>query len=222
LELDSDVAVFRNQVPRRHPIFQSERLQQPLWHLMMDAKVVGESGLGRGVVRLIQDQTPALIVVDFFLPDTDGISLMRDLRRNGSKTKTLLLARRLPHAFVKDAFQAGFLGCVLKDEPLETIIAGVRSVLKGDSFLGPLLQSEMAVAVGQRDREDHSLAELSGRQREILTLLARGLSSKAIGKALFLSAKTVDAHRLSINRKLGVRSLADLARYCAVHRLEGD
>jgi DNA-binding NarL/FixJ family response regulator len=178
--------------------------------------VVGEAGAAREAFPLIAEKSPDLAVVDFLLPDANGISLARELRRRRLRTKILVLGRMALPGFVGDAIKSGIDGFALKQEPLEVIIEAMSRVLEGERHLSPRLQQELHALLV--DRVPAS-ASLSAREREILFLLIEGMSSKEIAKAVSLSAKTVDAHRLRINRKLGIGSPADLARLLADHDL---
>ncbi|HEY0707092.1 MAG TPA: response regulator transcription factor [Polyangia bacterium] len=187
-------------------------------HSLSNFKVVGEATGARDAFPLLEQLEPDLAVIDFLLPDTNGISLGREVRRRRLRTKTLILGRMAHPLFIRDALRSGIGGFALKQEPLAVILDGLQRVLDGEHYLSPLLQQELEKALASKVP---GLARLSAREREILFLLIEGLSSKEIAKSLFLSSKTVDAHRLHINRKLGVRSPAALARLVADQGLIG-
>jgi two-component system response regulator NreC len=177
-------------------------------------KVVGEVGRAHDAPELIERLRPDLVVIDFLLPDGNGISLARELKRRRLRVNTLILGR-LGHAIlVNDAIRAGVRGFVHKQEPLDVVVQAMAEVANGNRFISPFWAHQLAQAEGQAS-EDVPINRLSQREREIFFLLIDGQSSKEIGKSLFLSAKTVDAHRLHINRKLGVRSSAGLTRFVA-------
>ena len=175
-------------------------------------EVIGEAGTSREAFALIESKLPDLAVVDFLLPDSNGLSLARELKRRRVRTKTLILGRMAHPLFIEDAMRSGVGGFALKQEPLADIFEAMQRVGAGEHYLSPHLQEELASHLSEKMP---GLAQLSAREREILFLLIEGLSSKEIAKSLFLSSKTVDAHRLHINRKLGVRSPAGLARLVA-------
>ncbi|HEY0715471.1 MAG TPA: response regulator transcription factor [Polyangia bacterium] len=181
-------------------------------HSLSKFVVVGEASGAREAYPIIEQKEPDLAVVDFLLPDTNGISLGRELRRRRCRTKVLILGRMAHPMFIRDALRSGIGGFALKQESLATIFEALDRVLAGEHYLSPQLQEEVERALSSKVP---GLARLSAREREILFLLVEGLSSKEIAKSLFLSSKTVDAHRLHINRKLGVRSPAALARLVA-------
>jgi DNA-binding NarL/FixJ family response regulator len=176
-----------------------------------DFTVVGEADRARDAYAVIETTTPDLVVSDFMLPDTDGVSLARELRRRRVKVRIMILGRLGHPLFVRDALRAGITGFALKREPLQDVIAAMRRVAAGETYLSPLIQERISRDGGQ----ESTLEKLSSREREIFCLLLEGLATKEIAKLLYLSPKTVDAHRLHINRKLGVRSPAELARLVA-------
>jgi DNA-binding NarL/FixJ family response regulator len=179
-----------------------------------DFTVVGEAGRARDAYPLIERTKPDLAVIDFLLPDSNGVSLARELKRRRLRSKTLVLGRQTHPLFVRDAMQSGIGGFALKQEPLETVMDAMRRVAAGEFYMSPLLEKQQQ-ADEASGLNDSALGKLSAREREVLFLLIDGLSSKEIANALFLSSKTVDAHRLHINRKLGVRTPAALVRAVA-------
>jgi two-component system response regulator NreC len=173
--------------------------------------VVGEATRARDAYSVIESTNPDLVVSDFMLPDTDGVSLARELRRRRVKVRMMILGRLGHPLFVRDALRAGIAGFALKREPLQDLIGAMQRVAAGETYLSPQIQERIAADGG----DESTLEKLSSREREIFCLLLEGLSTKEIAKLLYLSPKTVDAHRLHINRKLGVRSPAELARLVA-------
>jgi two-component system response regulator NreC len=173
--------------------------------------IVGEATRARDAYSVIEATNPDLVVSDFMLPDTDGVSLARELRRRRVKVRMMILGRLGHPLFVRDALRAGIAGFALKREPLQDLIGAMQRVAAGETYLSPQIQERIAHDGG----DESTLERLSSREREIFCLLLEGLSTKEIAKLLYLSPKTVDAHRLHINRKLGVRSPAELARLVA-------
>jgi two-component system response regulator NreC len=174
-------------------------------------EVVGQAIRVRDAFRVIESTKPDVVVSDLMLPDGDGVSLARELRRRRMRVRFMILARMGHPLFVRDALKAGIMGFVLKRESLQSVCTAIAKVVSGETYLSPLIQERMDKAP---DNES-TLERLSRREREIFCFLVEGLSSKEIARALFVSPKTVDAHRLHINRKLGVSSPAELARVVA-------
>jgi DNA-binding NarL/FixJ family response regulator len=183
-------------------------------------QVVGEVSRAHDAPDLLERLRPDLVVIDFLLPDGNGISLARELKRRRLRINTLILGRLGHPILVRDALRAGVRGFVHKQEPLEVVVQAMTEVSNGQRYMSPFWKRQLDESNGQLE-EEVPLNRLSPREREIFFLLIEGQSSKEIGKSLFLSAKTVDAHRLHINRKLGVRSSAGLTRFVADQGLLG-
>jgi two-component system, NarL family, nitrate/nitrite response regulator NarL len=174
-------------------------------------QVVAEASSARAGCRVIQANKPDLAVVDFILGDSDGISLVRELRRQRVRTPVLLLGRSPHPIFLRDAFKAGVRGFALKTEPLARLIEAIGVVGDGKRYISPQLEPYLESTAAP----DEGLERLSRREREVLCLLMEGQSSKEIARSLCISVRTADAHRLHINRKLGVRSPSELTHLLA-------
>jgi DNA-binding NarL/FixJ family response regulator len=182
--------------------------------------VVGESASAREAYSLLETIQPDVLVVDLMLKDTDGISLLRELKRRRRTLPALVLARLSHPIFVKDAFASGALGYAVKDEPLAEIVEGLKRVSQGETYLSPLIRQAQENASGEAiPTEVSGIAQLSRREREVFCRLVEGMSSKDIAKCLCVSIKTVHTHRLQINRKLGVHSPTQLTRMAALEHL---
>ena len=176
-------------------------------------KVVGSASNAHEAYAVIDEQEPELVVADFMLPDGNGISLAREVHRRKLRTKVLVLGRLSHPGFIREAIQSGKVGGFAhKNESLEAIVAAMTVVTAGEIYVSPEMRKKLEVEL---DDGGANIARLSAREREVMFLLLQGLSSKEIGSALYLSSKTVDAHRLHINRKLGVKSPAGLAKALA-------
>jgi DNA-binding NarL/FixJ family response regulator len=188
-----------------------------------DFDVVGEASNAHDAPSLIETTSPDLLVLDFLLPDGNAISLTRDLKRRGIKVPTLILGRIANSFIAQEALRQGISGFVNKDASLDVVLEAMRKVCSGGRYFADAKSDAHSDGTSDtaetrsRDSDGFPLRELSQREREVLFLLIEGQSSKQIGTALFLSRKTVDAHRLHINRKLGVRSPAALQRLAAAH-----
>jgi DNA-binding NarL/FixJ family response regulator len=174
-------------------------------------QVVGQAATARDAYAIIAEQHPDLTVIDFMLPDTDALSMIRELRRRRIHTRSFILSRLAHPTFVQEAVQLEVDGFALKRQPLDSLRAALRQAAAGQRYLAPELQAQL----DQPAREVGGLHQLSAREREIFCRLVDGLSTKEIARTLYLSPKTVDAHRLHINRKLGIRSPVQLARIAA-------
>jgi two-component system, NarL family, response regulator NreC len=175
----------------------------------------------RPMYGLIERQPPDLIVLDLNLRDTDAVSAVRELHRRGCAPRTLILTSQSNTAFVRDAFQAGTDGYAFKSQPLDEIMDAMRVTAAGQRYLSPQLPPLLAeVALGTPDPSAPvGLDRLSAREREVFCRIVQGSSSREIASALCISLKTVETHRLHINRKLGMHSPGQLIRYAALSGL---
>jgi DNA-binding NarL/FixJ family response regulator len=153
-----------------------------------------------------------VLVLDLSMPGPDGFDVLRQLKAERSSLKVLLLTMHASREYIARAMQEGADGYLLKDSAVQDLVAAVRAVTRGDSYYSPAVQKEMAELLRAPARPPQGVERLTDREREVLTLLARGLSSKEIGAELDISARTVETHRANLMRKLGVRSVALLTQ----------
>ncbi|HKU59315.1 MAG TPA: response regulator transcription factor [Gaiellaceae bacterium] len=161
--------------------------------------VVGRAQDGAEALELIERRLPQVAVVDVRMPNLGGIELARRLRGK-SDTQVLLFSGYGDRALLLEALDAGVRGFVLKEAPLEDLLRAVRALAAGDGYVDPVLAGSLAASVGER------LPELTVRERDVLRLLADGLSNEEIGKKLFISAETVRTHLRKAMDKLGAET----------------
>jgi DNA-binding NarL/FixJ family response regulator len=161
--------------------------------------VVGRAQDGAEALDLIERRMPQVAVVDVRMPNLGGIELARQLRGK-SGTQVLLFSGYGDRALLLEALDAGVRGFVLKEAPLEDLLRAVRALAAGEGYVDPVLAGSLAASVGER------LPELTVRERDVLRLLADGLSNEEIGKKLFISAETVRTHLRKAMDKLGAET----------------
>ena len=177
-----------------------------------DIEVVAETGDGAEAVALAERERPDVLVVDLVLPSLDGLEVMRRARAASPETGAVVLSMHKHGAYVARAVRAGASGYVLKESGVEDLVAAIRAVSGGGRFFSAGLDDPAeagGVGQGAADRYD----TLSPREREVLHLVAEGLTAPAIAERLFLSPRTVETHRGNGLAKLGLRSQAELIRY---------
>ncbi len=197
-----------------------ESLQIALWH---EAKisVLSHGDTARQMYPIIEAQKPDVVILDVILKDTDGISAVRELHRRGCAPRTLILTSQANSLFVRDAFRAGADGYALKAQPLSEVVSAIQTAANGERYMSPHLPSVADVSV-ERDLDMAAplgIEKLSPREREVFCRIIQGDSTRAIARALCISLKTVETHRLHINRKLGVHSPGELIRFAALSGL---
>jgi DNA-binding NarL/FixJ family response regulator len=174
-----------------------------------DLEVVGEAENGAEAVSLTRELEPDVILMDIRMPVLDGIEATREIVASGSPARILVLTTFDVDEYVYTAISAGASGFLLKDVRPVDLIEAVRLIADGNALLGPTvtrrLLDRFAATVPASNSDSTIVASLTEREREILGLLAGGLSNAELAQRLFLSETTVKTHVSSVLRKLGVR-----------------
>jgi DNA-binding NarL/FixJ family response regulator len=173
-----------------------------------DIEVVGEASNGREAVYSAGRLSPDVVLMDIRMPELDGIGATREITAR-DQARVLVLTTYDLDEYVYDALQAGASGFLLKDTPPEQLADGIRAVAGGEALLAPtvtrrLIEEFTRVGRGPRERPPE-LDELTPREVEVLTLLARGLSNAEIAAELVLGETTVKTHVTHVLGKLGLR-----------------
>jgi DNA-binding NarL/FixJ family response regulator len=172
-------------------------------------KVVGEAADGRDAVDIVRKRHPRVVLMDIQMPDLDGLEATRRIIAEGDdETAVLMLTTFDLNEYVYDALRAGASGFLLKDVLPEDLIAAVRVVARGDGLIAPTLTKrliEQFARTAPPSRPPAELAELTPREVEVLTLIARGMSNGEIAAELVLSEATVKTHVKHVLAKLSAR-----------------
>jgi DNA-binding NarL/FixJ family response regulator len=174
-----------------------------------DLRIVGEAGDGYEAVEAAVRARPDVVLMDIRMPRLDGIEATRRLRAQPRAPRVLVLTTYDLDEYVFEALKAGASGFLLKDAPAEQLVAGIRLVAAGDALLAPSITRRLIEEFARRPTPPPEgpveLAELTGREREILTLIARGLTNAEIAADLVVGESTVKTHVGNILMKLGLR-----------------
>jgi DNA-binding NarL/FixJ family response regulator len=149
-----------------------------------------------------------------------GLETLERIRSKHPGVKTILLSVHANPPMIQNAVSLGVDGYVLKSARTTEILAAIRAVIRGGSYFSPTVAREIVAQIrNPRPPGEKPFSILSGREREVLHLIAEGLAAKEIAQQLEISTKTVEAHRTSLMRKLGVRKATELVRYAVRHGL---
>jgi DNA-binding NarL/FixJ family response regulator len=173
-------------------------------------EIAGEAGDAAEAQARVDALRPGLVLMDVGMKDVNGIDLTAQLLERDPGLQVLMLSMYDNPEYVQRAMQAGARGYVLKDSPASEIVAAIEAIAAGGTFLSPAVSKRLF-----RNQAPRPL--LSSRESQILSALARGLSSKLIAREMDVSVRTVEAHRQSIKRKLALEGQAELIKYAVEH-----
>lgn len=177
-----------------------------------DIDVVGETGSGHDAVRLSRELTPDVIVLDYSLPDLDGLEVTRQIAELDSPPRILILTMHANEEYATRVIRAGAVGFLAKVSPPAELITAVRKVAAKGVYVSPQIMEKMVSRMGQ-PTADNPESLLSNRELQVLIRLARGLTTKEVAEALNLSPSTVETYRARILEKLDLRNNSDMTRF---------
>lgn len=183
-----------------------------------DIDVVGEAADGVEAVEAAKRLRPDVVLMDVLMPRRDGIEALREMVAAGLGSRVLMLTTFSEDTQVHDAIQAGAIGYLLKDVSRPDLLAAIRAAADGKPTLHPEAQARLMRKLTSQP-EPSPLDELTDRERDVLRLIARGSSNKAIAKTLFLSVGTVKGYVSAILAKLGVTDRTQAALLAVRHGL---
>lgn len=196
-----------------------------------DFSVVGETGDGEETLRRVKELKPDVVLLDINMPRLNGLEVARRMRQDQVDSKILILTIHDDESYVVEVIRAGAAGYLLKDVEPRMLVQAIRCVHSGESFIYPTLAKRLFNQINQTtkvSRVADKLADgidlnkeeqLTGREKEILRLICRGLSNQTIAQQLYISEKTVKNHLTNIFRKIDVSDRTQAVLYALKNKI---
>jgi DNA-binding NarL/FixJ family response regulator len=203
-----------------HPIVRQGLAQ--LINQEPDLHVSSEAASAREALEMLEKEMPDIAIVDISLDDRSGIELIKDLRARNENLPVLVLSMHDEALYAERALRAGAKGYIMKQEATEKVMTAIRKALDGQIYVSEKMAARLLdqFVSAKPGEEESPLGRLSDRELEIFSMIGRGLGTREIANKLFLSIKTVEAHREHIKEKLKLRSGTELMRMAVQHALE--
>lgn len=177
-----------------------------------DIEIVGEASEGREAIEKERELVPDVVIMDIAMPGMDGLEVTRRIMKESPKVKVLILTQHDNREYILSAIKAGTAGYIPKRALGSELIAAIRSVHKGDSFLYPSAAAALIKDYLHQKKEE-PYDRLTAREREVLRLIAEGYTSREIAEMLGISIKTVLGYRVKIMGKLDIHNHTELIKY---------
>lgn len=182
-----------------------------------DMQVVGETADGVETVIKALEIKPDIVIMDLNMPEKNGLIATKQIKEQNDAIKVIALTMHDEQAYISRVLQAGASGFVLKSHNVNDLIEAIRTVDQGEAFLDPnatkvLIHNYVSLSHNNEQQEK----PLTGREQEILSYLAQGYTNREVAKKLYVSVKTIEAHRANIMKKLQISTRHELVEY-AVH-----
>lgn len=178
-------------------------------------EVVGEAGDGMDAINKTMELKPDIIIMDFAMPNLNGIQATREIRNRRPTTKILVLTMYETGQHVREILRAGASGYILKKSPAQELVSAIQAVIQNETFLCPSVAKQVLSGYlnqAEQIKED-SYDELTERELELVGLIAEGKKNKEIAELLSISIHTVQSHRLNLMKKLDIHDSGQLVRY---------
>ena len=176
-------------------------------------EVVGEVGDGESALRALEQLPADVLVLDLTMPGMDGFEVLARAKQIRPSVRVLVLTMHASSEYVARAVREGADGYLLKDSAVQELVEAIEAVIAGRAYYSPPVQQELSQLLRAGSTLGRPLDLLTDRERDVLRLVVRGLSTKEIAARLDISPRTVDTHRANLMRKLGLRSVALLTQF---------
>jgi two-component system invasion response regulator UvrY len=182
-----------------------------------DIVVAGEAQNSREALELIRKQKWDVVVLDITMPDSNGLEILKQLRKERPKLPVLVLSIHSEEQYAVRVLKSGGAGFMNKEAAPAELVKAIRKVVAGGKYVSPTLAERLAFDLESGERQLHE--NLSDREFQVMCMIASGRTVKEIAKELFLSVKTVSTHRTRILKKMKMRTNAELTYYAVRNRL---
>ncbi len=177
-------------------------------------EVVGEASDGRTALSLVKQLLPDVLLTDISMPMMSGLEVAERVASEAPNTKTIIISMHQEKEYATKALRAGAMGYLVKDASPKELELAIRAVARGESYLSSTISGHVVAEYNRLAEANQAGSNpLSPRQREVLKLIAKGQTTKAIARELRISVKTAEAHRLQIMERLGIHDVAGLVKY---------
>ena len=178
-----------------------------------DIYIVGEAVNGREVMEILKNEPVDVVVLDVEMPEMDGIETTRQIKKDFQQTKVLILTMFNRKGFIVKLMEEGASGYILKNKSKEELTMAIRNVYEGRPHFGLEVLDKATTVPSNLDKKVH----LTGREIDVLRLIAEAKTTKEIASILYISEPTVNTHRRNLLRKLGFDNSSHLVRYAIKH-----
>jgi len=189
---------------------------------MEDIEVIGEAGDGREAVRIVDEHKPDLLIIDLSMPRLNGMEAIKEIRSRHPQVKIIVLTVHKGDEYISASMNAGANGYILKDASYDELVMAIKYVMAGKTFISPSISDKVVEAYlkhSKKKKTETGLGILTSREREILKLIAEGLTNKDIAAHLYISSKTVEKHRSNLMQKLDLRNTAAITAYAIEQKI---
>ncbi|AEV34425.1 response regulator containing a CheY-like receiver domain and an HTH DNA-binding domain [Owenweeksia hongkongensis DSM 17368] len=179
-----------------------------------DLEVVGSASDGEEAIELIEQHRPDYLILDLHMPKVNGLDVMKHINDCFLSTKVIIISMFGDSSIHRQVVRLGAKGYILKHSDSEEFLLAIDLVRNGKSYYSPAIfeeQSKVKIIPGSTPVVP--MANLTSREKEILTLIAQGYTNKEIAEKLHVSHKTIDSHRTNLMKKIGVRNITGLVKY---------
>jgi len=184
-------------------------------------ELVGEATGGYEALDLAEKTRPDILLLDLSMPDLDGISVTREVRRRVPEARVLILTVHEEQALLREALRAGASGYILKQAAEGELLSAIHVLMRGDMYVDPAMMRDLLHDTVERPPSPATDAAeaLTPRETEVLKYIVRGYTNRQIGEELSISVRTVEGHRANLASKLGIQSRVEFVRYAREHGL---